>query len=178
MTSLTLNAIVSQMAAIEQFTNNILKILEQDARTTPAQIAVMTGRTEQEVKDQIAALEQKGIIKRYKTVIDWAKAGRERTYAFIDVKVTPSRGVGFDDVAERIYKYPEVQSVYLVSGEYDLRVVVAGTSLKEVSFFVSEKLATIDNVQATITHFVLKRYKEDFEIFEDTSEDRRLSVAP
>jgi len=157
---------------------DILKILEQDARTTPAQIAAMTGRSEEEVRDEIASLEEQGIIRRYKTIINWEKAGRDIVHALIDVKVTPSRGVGFDDVAERIYRFPEVESVHLVSGEYDLRVVVAGSSMKQVAFFVAEKLATIDRVQATVTHFVLKRYKEDSEVVEEAKEDRRLAVAP
>jgi DNA-binding Lrp family transcriptional regulator len=166
------------MEAKEQAATDILKILEQDARTTPAQIAVMTGRTEPEVVSAIAEMEKQGIIKRYKTVIDWEKAGRDLVYAFIDVKVAPSRGVGFDDVAERIYRFPEVQSVYLVSGEYDLRVVVHGNSIHDVAFFVSEKLSTIDRVQSTITHFVLKRYKVDSDIYEEPTQDKRLAVAP
>jgi len=166
------------MAAIEHPSADILKILEQDARTTIAQIAAMTGKDEAAVRAKIEELERQGIIRRYKTVINWEKAGRDLVYAFIDVKVTPSRGVGFDDVAERIYKFPEVYSVYLVSGEFDLRVVVTGNSMKEVAFFVTEKLATIDRVQSTITHFVLKRYKEDSDILEEPSEDRRLPVTP
>lgn len=166
------------MAAKKQIAVDILKILEMDARTHPAQIATMTGRSEEEVRNEIASLEEQGIIRRYKTVVNWQKAGRELVYAFIDVKVTPSRGVGFDDVAERIYSYPEVASVYLVSGEFDLRVVVAGNTMQEVAFFVAEKLATIDRVQSTITHFVLKRYKVDSEVFEEPTEDRRLAVAP
>jgi DNA-binding Lrp family transcriptional regulator len=166
------------MMTMEKHTSDILKILEQDARTSPAQIAIMTGMTEAEVRTQIAALEQNGIIKRYRTVINWEKAGREQVYAFIDVKVIPSRGAGFDDVAERIYRFPEVMSVYLVSGEYDLRVIVVGDNIREVSSFVSDKLAPIDKVQATVTHFVLKRYKEDGEVFEEPLDDRRLPVAP
>ena len=166
------------MAAMEHPSTDILKILEQNARTTTAQIAAMTGRDEAAVREKIEELEKQGIIRRYKTVINWEKAGRDLVYAFIDVKVMPSRGVGFDDVAERIYRFPEVHSVYLVSGESDLRVVVTGNSIKEVAFFVTEKLATIDRVQSTITHFVLKRYKEDSDILEEPSEDRRLPITP
>lgn len=166
------------MTAQEKFITDILTVLEQDARTTPAQIAVMTGTTEEEVRREIAALEEKGIIRRYKTVINWEKAGRELVYAFIDVKVSPSRGVGFDAVAERIYRFPEVSSVYLVSGEYDIRVVVTGNSIQEIAFFVSEKLATIDHVQSCATHFVLKRYKVDSDIFEEPTDDKRLIVSP
>lgn len=166
------------MEAQRQFAVDILKILEQDARTTPAQIGIMTGRTESEVRCEISRLEEKGIIKRYKTVVDWEKTGMDRVYAFIDVKVTPSRGVGFSDVAERIAKFSEVVSVYLVSGDYDLRVVVTGASMQEIAFFVAEKLATIDRVQSTASHFVLKRYKVDSDMFDEPSEDRRLAVAP
>ena len=156
----------------------ILKILERDARTSPEQIAVMTGTPEEEVRRAIRESETKGIIRRYKTVIDWEKAGDERVWAFIDVKVSPAREVGFDDVAARIYRYPEVRSVYLVSGEYDLRVIVEGRTMQQVAFFVAEKLATLDRVQSTATHFMLKRYKEDGETFADAEEDRRLAVTP
>jgi len=157
---------------------DILKILEQNSTCTPEKIAAMLGRPPEEVKAAIEELERQRIIRRYKAVIDWEKAGRERVAAFIDVKVCPSRGVGFDDVAERIYRFPEVRSVYLVSGEYDLRVLVEGEDMKQVAFFVADKLATIDRVQGTATHFVLKKYKEDAEVFEEPEEDRRLAITP
>ncbi|MDI6828120.1 MAG: Lrp/AsnC family transcriptional regulator [Armatimonadota bacterium] len=157
---------------------DVLEILEQDARLSPEEIASMTGKPVQEVKDIIKKCEQEGIIRRYKTVIDWEKVGEERVYAFIDVKVSPERGVGFDDIAERIYRFPEVHSVYLVSGTHDLRVVVGGKHMKEVAFFVAEKLATIDRVQSTSTHFLLKKYKEDGDIFAPPDEDHRLAVTP
>lgn len=156
----------------------ILKILERDARTAPADIAVMLGRSEDEVRERIRKLEETGVIRRYKTVIDWEKAGREQVFAFIDVRVTPSRGVGFDDVAKRIYNYPEVHSVYLVSGDYDLRVVVGGKTMHEVAFFVAEKLSTLENVMSTRTSFLLKRYKDDGDVFVETEADDRLAVTP
>ena len=156
----------------------ILRILEEDSRLTPDEIAAMTSKTPDEVKAVIDECEKNGIIRRYKTVIDWETVGEEPVIAFIDVKVTPERGVGFDNVAERIYRFPEVRSVYLVSGAYDLRVQVAGNSMKEVAFFVAEKLATIDRVMETSTHFLLKKYKEDGVIFEEPEADRRLAVAP
>jgi len=156
----------------------ILKILERDARTSPAEIAVMLGKTEDEVRESIKKMEANGIIRRYKTVIDWEKAGREQVFAFIDVRVTPSRGVGFDDVAKRIYNFPEVHSVYLVSGDYDLRVVVGGKTMHEVAFFVAEKLATLDNVLSTRTSFLLKKYKDDGDVFVETETDNRLAVTP
>lgn len=156
----------------------ILKILEEDARLSAEEIASMTGKSADEIKSVIAEYESKGIIRGYKTVIDWDKAGHEPVIAFIDVKVSPERGVGFDDIAERIFRFPEVRAVYLVSGQHDLRVQVTGKTMKEVAFFVAEKLSTIDRVQSTNTHFLLKKYKEDGVIFEVPEGDRRLAVTP
>ena len=156
----------------------ILKILEEDARLSVEEIASMTGKPPEEVKSIIEECERKGIIRCYKTVVDWDKLGEEPIIAFIDVKVSPERGVGFDDIAERIYRFPEVRAVYLVSGQHDLRVQVSGKTMKEVAFFVAEKLATIDRVQSTNTHFLLKRYKEDGVTFEAPEGDRRLAVTP
>lgn len=159
-------------------TNDILHILERDARATPAQIAAMTGQTEAAVKESIAAFEADGTIRRYKTRVDWEKAGEPRVFAFIDVAVTPERGTGYDRIAERIYRYPEVHSVYLVSGAQDLRVVVEGKTMQEVANFVAEKLATVEGVRGTATHFLLKKYKDDGDLFVDTETDRRLAVTP
>lgn len=156
----------------------ILDILGIDARTTPAKIAVMLGKTEDEVTRAIEELETSGVIRRYKTVVDWEKAGRELVFAFIDVRVTPSRGVGYDDIAKRIYNYPEVHSVYLVSGDYDLRVVVEGKTMREVAFFVAERLATLESVLSTRTNFLLKKYKHDGDVFEEPESDSRLAVTP
>jgi len=156
----------------------ILRILEEDSRLGVEEIASMTGKSPEEVKAIIEDYECKGIIRCYKTVVDWEKVGEEPVTAFIDVKVSPERGVGFDDIAERIYRFPEVRAVYLVSGQHDLRVQVTGKSMKEVAFFVAEKLATIDRVQSTNTHFMLKRYKEDGVIFEVPEGDRRLAITP
>ncbi len=159
-------------------TNELLRILEDDARTSVEAIARMTGSSEALVRERIAEFERDGVIKSYKTVIDWEKAGAERVMAFVDVKVTPQRDVGFDDVAERIYRYPEVISIWLVSGDYDLRIVLAGASLQDVSSFVSQKLAAIDRVQGTSTHFIMKRYKEDSVVFAEDLADQRLVVSP
>ncbi|MEJ5252805.1 MAG: Lrp/AsnC family transcriptional regulator [Chthonomonadetes bacterium] len=156
----------------------ILEILEQDARTTPEQIAAMLGLEVEQVKQAIHQLESAGIIRRYKTVIDWDRFGEERVFAFIDVKVSPAREVGFDDVAERIYRFPQVHAVYLVSGDHDLRVIVSGRTMKEIAAFVAERLAPLDRVQATYTQFVLKRYKEDGEVYAETEPDRRLVMTP
>jgi len=156
----------------------ILKILERDARTSAAQIAVMLGQSEEQIAQSIARLEAAGIIRHYKAIVDWEKAGREVVFAFIDVRVSPSRGVGFDDVARRTYQYPEVHSVYLVSGDYDLRVVVEGKTMRDVAYFVAEKLSTLEGVLSTRTNFLLKKYKSDGDLFEDPAADTRLAVTP
>ena len=156
----------------------ILKILENDARIAPGRVAAMVGKTEEQVVDSIKQMEDRGIIRHYKTIIDWEKAGRERVFAFIDVRVTPSRGVGFDDIARRICRYPEVHSVYLVSGDFDLRAVIEGKTMRDVAFFVAEKLATLEGVLSTKSSFLLKRYKTDGDIIEEPEEDSRLAVSP
>ncbi len=156
----------------------ILRILEKDARLTPSQIALQTGAPLEEVEATIRECEQAGVIRRYKTVIDWEKFGEERVFAFIDVSVTPARGTGFDDIAERIYLYPEVHSVYLVSGSQDLRCVVEGRNMREIADFVAQKLATIERVTATATHFLLRKYKDDGDIFAEREADTRLMVTP
>jgi len=158
--------------------DEILSILARDARATVQQIAKMTGRSAEEVRTAIAQYEQMGVIKRYKTIIDWEKTGAENVVAFIDVKVKPARDVGFEAVARRIYRFPEVKSVWLVSGDRDLRVVVEGPNIRKLGEFVAEKLATIDGVTETNTHFLLKRYKEDDDVFVDAEEDTRLVVTP
>ncbi|MFQ3549600.1 MAG: Lrp/AsnC family transcriptional regulator [Armatimonadota bacterium] len=157
---------------------DILDILHKDAKKTPAQIAVMLGMNEEEVAKSIKQMEESGIIRKYKTVINWEKTGEEKVFAFIDVRVSPSRGVGFDDVAKRIYEFPEVHSVYLVSGDMDLRVVIEGKTMKEVAFFVAEKLATIEGVLSTRTSFLLKKYKEDGDAMDGETADNRLAVSP
>ncbi len=158
--------------------DEILTILETDARTSIETIARMTGRAESEISAKIAAYEASGVIRNYKAIIDWDRAGAERVIAFIDVKVAPARDVGFDDIAERIYRFPEVHSVWLVSGDYDLRILVEGKTVPQVGLFVAQKLSTLERVQATSTHFLLKRYKENDVVFVDEAMDERLSVAP
>ena len=158
--------------------HEILAILEKDARTTPAQIAAMTGQTEDDVRAAIAGAEADGTIRSYKTRIDWEKAGESRVFAFIDVAAQPERGSGYDRIAERIYRYPEVHSVYLVSGSLDLRVVVEGRTMQDVANFVAEKLAPVDGVRGTTTNFLLKKYKDDGVVFHEPDYDRRLAVTP
>ena len=137
----------------------ILELLEANGRLTPAEIAVMLGISEAEVKAKIATLETDKVIINYRAMINWERAGVEKVAALIEVKVIPQRDVGFDEIAERIYRFSEVKSVFLMSGAYDLMVLIEGATMKEVALFVSQKLATIDNVQSTATHFVLKKYK-------------------
>ncbi|MGI9254768.1 MAG: Lrp/AsnC family transcriptional regulator [Thermomicrobiales bacterium] len=157
----------------------VLRALEMDARRTPAQIAALAGVSEDEAAAIVGDLESRGIIRAYRTVIDWERVMPDRVIAFIDVSVTPQRDVGFDQVAARIYRHPEVRSVHLVSGGHDLRVVVEGPTIREISQFVGEKLAPIDNVTATNTHFLLRAYKEDGIILtEDPDDDDRLAVTP
>ncbi|MGH3981252.1 MAG: Lrp/AsnC family transcriptional regulator [Pseudonocardiaceae bacterium] len=160
----------------------ILDVLQQDAHATPDRIAALTGLPVEEVHARIATWEEAGVIRRYKAVVDWgrlrATTGTEQITAFIDVSVTPSRGVGFHDVAARISRFPEVRSVYLVSGAQDLRCVVTGASMHDVADFVAQKLSSLERVQATATHFVLKTYKEDGDSFLEPEPDHRLRVAP
>jgi DNA-binding Lrp family transcriptional regulator len=157
---------------------DILELLSNDARLTPAQIAERTGKSEKEVKETIAKLEQQQIIRRYKTVVDWEKAGVEHLFGFIEVRCSPERGVGFDAVAERIMEFPEVHSLYLMSGAYDFLVVVQGKTMRDVAYFVAEKLAPLDHVVGTGTHFVLKRYKVDGDVMIERTERKRLPVSP
>jgi len=154
----------------------ILKILENDARTTTKQISTMTGTPRAEVAKLIKQAEENRIIMKYKTSINWDKVENEQVWALIEVKVTPQREVGFDSVAERIYRFPEVRTAYLLSGTYDLLILVVGKSMHEVADFVSQELAPIEEVQGTVTHFLLKRYKEDGEILERGEEAKRQPV--
>ena len=156
----------------------VLKIIEQDARTSPEEIASMTGKTPQEVRDILRKAETDRVILGYRAQVNWERAGEEQVWALIEVKVTPQRDVGFDAVAERIYRFPEARSVYLVSGTYDLAVTVVGRTMQEVSAFVSEKLAPMESVQATVTHFLLKRYKDQGIIMEGGDRPQRLQVSP
>lgn len=155
----------------------ILKTLEGNARATAEQIATMTGKSVAQVKRAIKQAEKERAIVKYKTIINWEKLGEEQVQALIEIKIAPQRDVGFDSIAERIYRFPEARSVYLVSGTYDLAVLVVGSSMHEVAGFVTQKLAPLESVQGTVTHFLLKRYKEDGEILEgEAAEVRRLPL--
>ncbi len=154
----------------------ILEILENDARTTIKQISTMTGTPSAEVTRLIKQAEKDRVILKYKTVINWDKVEDEHVWALIEVKVTPQKDVGFDSIAERIYRFSQAHTVYLISGTYDLLVMVMGKTMHEVADFVSQKLAPLEGVQGTVTHFVLKRYKEDGEILEGKEEVKRQPV--
>ena len=158
-------------------TVNILEILEKNGPTvTREQIAQMTGKTEDEVNAIIAGLEKENIIVGYKTIINWDMTDTEIVNALIELRITPQRGEGYDKVAERIYKYPQVKSLYLMSGAYDLCVIIEGKSMKEVALFVAQKLAPMESVISTATHFVLKKYKDDGLTFYDSEKDTRQVI--
>lgn len=156
----------------------ILEILENNPRIAPKEIATMTGITEAQAASKIKEMEKKGIIRKYKTVIDWEKAGEEYVYAIIEIKVALRSRTGYDAIAERIAKFPEVRSVRLISGGHDLSLTVRGRSMKEVAFFVAEKIATLEQVQGTVTHFVLRTYKEDGDVLFEKERSERLAVSP
>ena len=156
----------------------ILAIIEKNSRISVKELAVILGAEEIDVANELKALEEEGIICGYHTMIDWEKTDIEKVTALIEVRITPQRGQGFDKLAERIYKYPEVNSVYLISGGYDLLVSLEGKSLKQVSSFVSDKLTTLDGVLSTATHFVLKKYKDHGTILGKKYEDTREMITP
>ena len=153
-------------------------MIEKNSRIDLKELAVMMGEEEIYLVNELAALEEEGIICGYHTLIDWEKTSIEKVTALIEVRVTPQRGQGFDNIAERIYKYPEVTSVYLISGGYDLLVTLEGKSLKEISGFVSDKLSTLDTILSTATHFILKKYKDHGTILNKNYEDIREKVTP
>ena len=155
----------------------ILKILENDARSTTKQISAMTGKSTSEVSRIIKQAEKDRTILKYKAIINWDKVEEQQVWALIEVKLTPEKDTGFDSIAERIYRFPQTRTVYLVSGSYDLFVLVTGKTNHEIADFVSQKLSHIQGVQATNTQFVLKRYKEDGEILAPKEESRRLAIS-
>jgi len=156
----------------------ILRILENNSRISAKEIAEMLNMSVEEVEETIKKLEDEGVILKYKTLINWEKAGVEEVYAIIDVRVNLTREKGYDDIAKRIAKFPEVHAVRLVSGDYDFQVVVKGRSLKDISFFIAEKISTIPEVRDTVTHFLLRTYKEEGELLFKDEEDRRLAIVP
>ena len=155
----------------------ILNILDKEkGNVSRAKIAQMLGMEEKEVADKIEKMEKENVIVGYKTIVNWDKTDKDVVVALIDLRITPQRGEGFDKVAERIYKYPQVKSLYLMSGAYDLSVTIEGKSMKEVAVFVAQKLAPMDSIISTATHFVLKKYKEEGIVFEDDEKDTRQVI--
>ena len=155
----------------------ILIILDKEkGNVSRAKIAQMLGMEEKEVADKIEKMEKENVIVGYKTIVNWDKTDKDVVVALIDLRITPQRGEGFDKVAERIYKYPQVKSLYLMSGAYDLSVTIEGKSMKEVALFVAQKLAPMDSIISTATHFVLKKYKEEGIVFEDDEKDTRQVI--
>jgi DNA-binding Lrp family transcriptional regulator len=151
----------------------LLKLLNKNARLSPADMATMLGMSEEEVVREIAEMEKEGLIRGYKAVIDWDQLDHAYVSAIIELKVTPKAGLGFEDVAAKVMKYPEVESVYLMSGVYDLNVVVKGKSLQDVANFVAKELSAMESVTSTATHFVLRRYKElDVELLGSGKDER------
>ncbi len=156
----------------------ILTYIEKNSRVALHDLAVILGVDEQAVRDELAAMEEEHVICGYHTLIDWDKTDVEKVTAMIEVRVTPQRGMGFDKVAERIYNYPEVNSVYLISGGFDLMVTLEGKTLRDISTFVTEKLSTLDSVLSTKTNFILKKYKDHGTVMAEPAKDERMLVAP
>jgi len=153
-------------------------LLEKNSRLATKDIAIMLGVPQDEVEKEIKEMEKEQVICGYNTLINWDKTNKDLVTALIEVKVTPQRGEGFDKIAERIYRFDEVKAVYLMSGGFDLTVIVEGKTLKDVALFVSQKLATLDSVLSTSTHFVLKKYKDHGIPFEEIKKDERMVVSP
>ena len=160
-----------------QLESRLLDLMREDCRLPLEKLAVMAGATPAETAEAVAELERSKVILRYAPVVNWDRTDRERVEAMIEVRVQPQREMGFDAVARRIYQFDEVKSVYLMSGAYDLLVLVEARTLKELALFVSEKLSTLDTVTGTSTSFVLKRYKEDGVVFEEEHNDGRLVIS-
>ena len=156
----------------------LLSVIERNSRIDLKELAVILGVDEQRVLDELTALEKEGVICGYHTLINWEKTPTEKVSALIEVRVTPQRGQGFDHIAERIYNYPEVRAVYLISGGYDLLVTLEEKSLKEISMFVTDKLSTHDSVLSTATHFILKKYKDHGTILDKKHTDARDILTP
>ena len=163
---------------MSEIRDEILEILAEDARTTADQMAVMLGVTEEEINKEIRALEKERVIMNWGAQINWEKTGTEKVNALIEVRITPQRDRGYSAIARRIYQFEEVTAVYLMSGGFDLMVMVSGDTMRQVAFFVAEKLATIDGVLSAATSFVLKKYKDNGQMMDIEDLDERLVIAP
>ncbi len=158
--------------------NEILEILSENAKATPAEIAALMGRSEEDIAREIKQLEDAGVIRKYVTLINWEKLDKSFVFAVLELKVALQRKTGYDAVAERIARFSEVESVRLISGDHDLSVTVRGNSMKEIAYFVAEKIAPLEGVQSTCTHFILKSYKEHGVILTDKPKPQRLVISP
>ena len=156
----------------------ILASIEKNSRIDLKDLAALLGESEAAVANEIADMEKENIICGYHTMINWDNTGNEKVIALIEVKVTPQRGMGFDKIAERIYQYSEVNSVYLMSGAFDFTVIIEGKTMREVAQFVSEKLSPMDSVLSTATHFVLKKYKDHGTVMYEKPGDERMMITP
>ncbi|HIY45354.1 MAG TPA: Lrp/AsnC family transcriptional regulator [Candidatus Borkfalkia excrementipullorum] len=161
---------------MKKLETDILKVLQEDCRYTPAKIAVMLNKTEEEVRGAIESMEKRGIIVKYTAIVNDERLSDDFVQALIEVKVSPQKASGFDAIAEEIYRFDEVKSCYLMSGGYDIAVFIEGANLREVARFVSERLSTLDEVQSTATHFILKKYKIEGTIT-DAEDDNRLRIS-
>ena len=158
---------------------SILQLLEKNSRLSPADLAVMLGLPAEEVAAELGKMIDEQVICGFHTLVNWDKTGREFVTALIEVKVTPQRGMGFDRIAQRIYRFDEVKALYLMSGGFDLTVIVEGATIRDVAFFVSDKLAPLESILSTATHFVLKKYKDHGIVLEKAvSDDERMIVSP
>jgi DNA-binding Lrp family transcriptional regulator len=157
----------------------LLKLIAEDCRLTPAELSVQTGLTSEYIRERISDWEKDKIIVGYQPMINWARTGEEKVSAIIEVRVLPQRGYGFDKIAKRLQKFPEIKALFLMSGGYDLSLLIEGKTMQEVALFVAEKLAPLEHVQSTATHFVLRRYKQDgFELMGEEETIQRLVVSP
>jgi DNA-binding Lrp family transcriptional regulator len=161
---------------MDQRSKKLLKLLEKDCTLTQTQLAAMCDTTPEDVAERIAALTADGVLLGYKAMVNWERTEEETVEALIEVQVTPQRDKGFDRIAERIYQYEEVESCYLMSGGYDLTVILTGRTLREVALFVSQKLSTIEGVNSTATHFILKKYKQQDVIFAPKEEQKERLI--
>lgn len=174
----TIETLNLQKKDVFKLRKKILSYLEKNSRIDAKELAILLGEEEQTIAEEIRKMEEEKVICGYHTMIDWDKTSSEMVTALIEVRVTPQRGQGFDSIAERIYNYPQVRSVYLISGGYDLMVILEGKTLKAVSEFVSDKLSTMDSVLSTATHFILKKYKDHGTVFDKKIKDERMLVTP
>lgn len=163
---------------MEQFERDIVAIVTEDSRATPAKIATMLGADEAAVKSAVKKMEEEGVIVKYTAIVNDDSVEEDTVEALIEVKVTPQRGTGFDRIAQEIAEHAEVKNLYLMSGAYDLAVIVAGKSLRSISRFVSERISTYDSVLSTATHFILKKYKVEGALLKKNADAERLSVQP